>query len=139
MDNKTFGDTVNNGTYPEDIKVPLDTPFIDNRGQIQNLWLSQSGSVTFIESNAGAIRARHKHIGDWHSTYVINGKIKYTELEDDEKTIKLESIFNTGDMFFTKPGVFHIMEFVENTKMITINNIIKNHFNYENSIERMEK
>jgi len=136
MDNKEYGDLVNDGIYPDDINVPLDKPFKDNRGTIANLWLAQSGSVTFIESNAGAIRARHKHIGDWHATYVINGKIKYTELEDDEKTIKLETIFNTGDMFFTKPGVFHIMEFVENTKMITINNIVKNHENYNKSIIR---
>jgi hypothetical protein len=30
------------------------------------------------------------------------------------------------------------MEFVEDTKMITINNIVKNHENYIKSIERME-
>lgn len=138
MNNKEYGDSVNSGSYPENIVVPLDTPFVDNRGVIQNLWLAQSGSVTFIESVPGAIRARHKHHGDFHATYVINGKIKYTELEDDEKTIKLEKIFNTGDMFFTRPDVFHIMEFIENTKMITINNIIKNHANYIKSISRME-
>jgi quercetin dioxygenase-like cupin family protein len=138
MNNKECGDLINDGVYPDDINVPLDTPFIDNRGIIQNLWLSQSGSVTFIESKPGAIRARHKHIGDWHSTYVISGKIKYTELENDEKTVKREVIFNPGDMFFTKPDVFHIMEFVEDTKMITINNIVKNHENYIKSIERME-
>jgi tellurite resistance-related uncharacterized protein len=136
MNNKECGDLINEGKYPDDINVPLDTPFIDGRGTIQNLWLSQSGSVTFIESNPEAIRARHKHIGDWHATYVISGKIKYTELEDDENTIIKECIFNTGDMFFTKPGVFHIMEFIEHTKMITINNIVKNHENYHNSIIR---
>jgi len=137
MDNKTYGDLVNSGSYPEDIKVPLDKPFIDSRGVIQNLWLATSGSVTFIESVPGAVRARHRHKGDWHATYVISGKIKYTELEDDEKTLKSETIFNTGDMFYTKPDVFHTMEFIEETKMITINNIVKNHDNYIKSIDRM--
>ena len=136
MNNKECGDLINEGKYPENINIPLDKPFIDGRGMIQNLWLSQSGSVTFIESKPGTIRARHKHIGDWHATYVISGKIQYTELEDDEKTLIRSGIFTTGDMFFTKPDVFHIMEFLDDTKMITINNIVKNHNNYEKSIVR---
>jgi dTDP-4-dehydrorhamnose 3,5-epimerase-like enzyme len=137
MNNKEYGDLVNKKQYPEDNCVPLDPPFIDERGSIQNLWLAQSGSITFIESKKGSVRARHKHINDWHSTFIINGKIKYIEI--DENNIETEYYFSDNNLFFTKPGIFHIMEFLEDTKMITINNIVKNHENYENSIIRMDK
>jgi len=137
MDNKEYVDAVNSGNYPEDIKVPLDKPFVDDRGVIQNLWLGSSGSVTFIESKEGSVRARHRHTnGDWHGSFVIRGKIRYIEI--DENDVKTETIFSDNDIFFTKPEVFHTMEFLTDTIMITINGICRNHINYENSVVRMK-
>ena len=133
MNNKEYGDLVNAENYPQNIKVPLDTPFVDDRGIIQNLWLAQSGSITFIESKVGAIRAAHRHQKDWHSTYIISGKIRYIEGENNDRT---ENIFSTGEMFFTRPGVYHEMHFLEQTKMITVNNLVKNHENYEKDVVR---
>jgi len=138
MDNKKYVDLVNSQKYPTKIEVPLDPPFKDSRGIIQNLWLGDSKSVTYIESKVGAVRARHKHTNDYHATYVIEGSIRYIELEDDEKTVISSSVYRNGDMFFTKPGVFHIMEFLKDSKMITINGIVKNHENYENDIVKIK-
>lgn len=137
LSNKEYTDLVQEGMYPVEIIVPLDSPFVDERGSIQNIWLGQSGSITFIKSNFGSKRAQHKHNANWHTTFIINGKIKYTELKDDEITIEKEMYFITNDLFFTKPGVFHIMEFLEETTMITINNLIKDHLNYEQDLIRM--
>jgi hypothetical protein len=138
MDNKTYVDLVNSMQYPDSIRVPLDKPFVDNRGVIQNLWLGQSGSITLIESKGGAVRAQHKHIvdTDFHATFIVKGKIKYTEINEDNSTT--ETIFSNNDMFFTKPHIFHTMYFIEDTVMITINGILKNHENYEKSIVRMD-
>jgi dTDP-4-dehydrorhamnose 3,5-epimerase-like enzyme len=140
MDNKKYVDLVNSEEFPKTIEVPLDTPFVDKRGLIQNLWLGQSGSVTFIESKKGSTRANHIHTNDWHATYVINGKILYSEnvpLGDDMLGFeKKDTVFAEGQMFFTKPKVHHTMYFLEDTKMITINNIVKNHENYEKDIVR---
>jgi tellurite resistance-related uncharacterized protein len=133
MDNKEYVDAVNFGNYPEDIKVPLDKPFVDDRGVIQNLWLGQSGSITFIESVAWKTRAKHTHSKDWHSTWIIEGQIKYIEIENDVRT---ETVFSKGDMFFTRPGVYHEMLFLTDTKMITANGITKNHVNYEADVVR---
>jgi tellurite resistance-related uncharacterized protein len=135
MNNKSYADAVNAGQYPDTITVPLDTPFVDARGVIQNVWLGSSGSVTFISSKKGAIRARHKHIDDWHSTFIISGKVKYIEIEED---IEIETIYSDQQSFFTRPDVYHIMEFLEDTIMITINGIVKNHENYEKSVVRIE-
>ncbi len=134
MDNKTYVDKVNSGEYPKDIKIPLDKPFEDARGVIQNLWLGNSGSVTLIKSKKGAIRAKHKHTNDFHAAYILSGRVKYVEGEPGDK--QNEFIFKTGDMFFTRPGVYHIMEFLEDGDMLTINGIVKNHENYEEDIQR---
>jgi quercetin dioxygenase-like cupin family protein len=129
MNNKEYVELVLQQKYPNDIVVPIDNPFIDERGMISNLWLGQSGSITLITSKKDSRRADHKHSKDWHTTYVISGSLKYIE-EDNERT------FNSGSLFFTKPGVFHTMIFLEDTIMITINNLVKNHENYENDVVR---
>lgn len=121
MNNKKYVDLVNEHKYPKEIRVPLDSPFKDDRGVIQNLWLGESKSVTYIESKSGAIRAKHKHTEDYHATYMVTGAVKYSELEDDEKTVKSEHVYRAGEMFFTRPGVFHVMEFLQDSKMITVN------------------
>lgn len=137
LNNKEYGDLVNEGKYPEDIAVPLDKPFIDERGVIQNLWLSNSGSVTIITSKKGSSRASHYHTGDFHSSYIVSGDIKYTEADIDGINRK-EYIFKQGDMFFSPPEKWHKMEFLSDTIFITINGISKSHANYENSVVRLE-
>jgi len=42
-------------------------------------------------------------------------------------------------MVFTKPGVYHVVEFLEDSIVITINNIVKNHENYEKDVVRDSK
>lgn len=137
MDNKTYVDLVNSGQYPDNIEVPLDKPFVDDRGVIQNLWLGQSGSITFIESKSGAVRAKHIHTNnDFHAVYIISGKVKYTEIENE---IQSDVIFSDGDMFFTRPEVYHEMLFITDTKMITVNGICKDHETYEKNVIRIDK
>jgi quercetin dioxygenase-like cupin family protein len=133
IDNKTYGDLVNAGNFPDQIEVPLDKPFIDNRGVIQNIWLAPSGSVTLITTKKGAKRASHIHKnGDWHSIYVISGSFEYHEKG------KEPVVFKAGQSVFSKPEVAHKLIFIEDCVMITINNICKNHDNYESSLERVE-
>lgn len=132
--NTEYVEKINSGNYPDDIIVPLDKPFIDARGVIQNLWLGNSGSVTLIKSKRGAIRAKHKHTNDFHATYILNGEVKYIEGEPGNE--QNETIFKAGDMFFTRPDVYHIMEFLTDCDMLTINGIVKNHENYESDVKR---
>lgn len=133
MNNKDYINLVNNNCFSQDIKVPLDNPFVDDRGVIQNLWLGQSGSITFITSKQGAIRAQHRHTDDWHSTFIIEGQVKYIEEESGTHT---EWIFGKGEQFFTRPGIYHEMHFITDCKMITINNLRKDHETYEGDVKR---
>jgi hypothetical protein len=139
MNNQEYGQLVNSKDYPSDITVPMDAPFIDDRGVIQNIWLANSESITLITSKKGKSRASHKHLTSNHSTYIISGSVQYQELADDQETIILDRVFGANEQFFTRPQVFHIMTFLEDTVMITMNGHIKNHDNYEDDLVRMSK
>lgn len=137
MDNKTYVDKVNAGEFPSEVEVPMDKPFIDSRGMIQNIWLGNSGSATFITSKKGAVRAEHKHKSECHGCYIISGSIEYSE-RDDNGDIIYKNVFHEGQMFFSRPGIWHKMLMLEDSKMITLNGIIKSHDNYENDLIRIK-
>jgi quercetin dioxygenase-like cupin family protein len=141
MSNKEYVDLVNQGKFIDSLSamVPLDPPFTDDRGVIQNLWLGNCGSVTLITTKAGSVRANHTHHGgDWHAAYVISGEIKYSHGDPNPMGgIIIECTFKAGDMFFSPPEVWHKMEFPVDTVFITMNGICKNHENYEKTIERL--
>jgi quercetin dioxygenase-like cupin family protein len=135
--NKEYVDAVNEGKYPEDIRVPIDPRFVDDRGSITNMWLGNSGSTTVITSKKGSVRAQHYHEGDWHATYVVSGSIKYTESNIDGSDLK-EYTFEAGQSFFSPPMKWHKMEFPSDCVFITMNGISKSHANYEGSVVRKE-
>jgi quercetin dioxygenase-like cupin family protein len=137
MNNKEYVDLVNAHNYPSEIKVPLDAPFVDERGIIQNIWLGQCGSVTIITSKAGSIRASHWHENDWHSSYIVSGKIKYTESDINGEN-KKEYEFLAGTSFFSPPNRWHKMEFLEDTVFITMNGIVKNHESYIKTMHKVD-
>lgn len=137
MNNKEYVDAVNENKYPETIKVPLDEPFKDDRGVIQNIWLGNSGSVTYISSKKGAIRARHIHTNDFHGCFMISGAVVYTEKNEVGEIIHQQT-YCANEMFFTRPDVWHEMFFIQDSQMVTMNGIVKSHVNYEASIERKE-
>jgi quercetin dioxygenase-like cupin family protein len=133
MNNREYVSLVNAGDFPQDVKIPADQPFIDSRGVITNLWLGHSASITLITSVNGAKRAAHRHTNDWHGTFIIEGQVKYIE---EENGVQQEWIFNKGDQFFTKPGVYHEMIFLQDSVMITANGIIKDHLSYNADVKR---
>lgn len=138
MGNKAYIEKVIAGDFPKENAVPLDEPFVDERGAIQNLWLGPSNSVTLITSKKGTIRANHYHKNDWHAAYIVSGSLKYYERDIEGKHVKDPVVFKAGQMVFSKPEVVHKMEFLEDTTFITINGIVKNHENYEDSVVRLE-
>jgi len=50
MKNKEYTDLVDVENYPKNPLVPLDTPFVDDRGVIQNLLNCNIGSAAIITS-----------------------------------------------------------------------------------------
>lgn len=140
MNNKEYVELVHQKQFPTAIKVPLDKPYQDERGLIQNLWLGLSGSITLITSKKGSIRASHYHTdGDWHAIYVLSGSIEYIESTDHlQENNKPSVIFKAGEMVFSRPEVYHKVIALEDTIFLTINNILKNHENYEENVKRVK-
>jgi len=138
MNNKEYADLVNQGQFPEDNMVAIDPPFVDQRGEITNVWLGPSNSVSLITSKKGSSRASHWHQNDWHGAYVISGELEYFERDIDGTNVKEPIIVKAGEMVFSKPNVVHKMLFMQDTVFITVNGIIKDHSGYENSVHRVE-
>lgn len=137
MNNDEFTSMVERGEWPTRTDVPLDEPFRNQNGKIQNLILKSITSVAAITSRKGAVRANHYHKTDWHYAYVVSGAIAYFERAIDSSEIPKPIIFKTGHMFFTPPMREHSMVFLEDTIIITMAKNVRSHENHESDVVRV--
>lgn len=105
--------------WPRDVLVPLESPFIDERGEIQPLVDVQMESCVLIHSKKGTLRANHYHQTDWHYCYVLSGTIEYFHRPHGVEQRPEKVLIKTGQMFFTPPMVDHTMVFLEDTSFLT--------------------
>jgi quercetin dioxygenase-like cupin family protein len=106
-------------SWPKEVIVQLEKPFVDARGAIQPLVDVTMESCVLIESKKGTVRANHYHQTDWHYCYVLSGAIDYyhrpTGSTEAPEKVRIEK----GQMFFTPPDADHAMVFVEDTAFLT--------------------
>lgn len=119
MDNKQYTQLVKENLFSTDNLVPLDVPFVDVRGSIQNLITNGVESVAVIESKKGSIRSNHWHKDNSHYLYIVSGEIKYSERDLDGSNRK-EDIYKSGQMIFTGPNKVHKVEMLSDTIMISL-------------------
>lgn len=124
-----------NGDFPKEILVPLDEPFVNENGEIQNLVLGEFASSALIYSKAKTVRANHRHKTDWHFAYLVSGVIWYYSRKNGERSM-LEIL--PGEMFFTPPGVDHAMGFPVESTFITFSKNLRDHDSHESDVERVE-
>jgi dTDP-4-dehydrorhamnose 3,5-epimerase-like enzyme len=130
--------------YPNDPIVPLDQPFVDARGVIQNLVLGSFTSSAIISSKPRAVRANHWHRTDWHFSYVVSGEVWYYEraitaadtLADRDGALK-KWVVPAGQMFFTPPRMAHAMAFPVDTAFITFAKNVREHDTHEEDVVRV--
>lgn len=141
MTNREFTAAVERGEFPESVAVPLDEPFVNENGSIQNLALEKFTSIAAIHSMAGAIRANHRHKTDWHYAYVVHGEVHYFEVPAEANAaIGIDAYrFRKGDLFFTRPTVDHAMYFPVDTTIITLAKNIRDTEHHEEDVERPRK
>lgn len=137
MSNKEYTDLVSEEKYPIDPFVPLDPPFINAAGSIQNLTNCKIGAVAIINSVKGSSRSNHWHKSSWHYLHIISGRVKYFErnLDGSDRVIRE---YGPGDMFFTPPNKVHKTEFLTDCVMISMGKESKDHENHEADIVREE-
>lgn len=137
MKNKDYTDLVDQENYPDFPLVPLDAPFVNDAGTIQNLTNCKVGSVAVIHSKKGAIRSNHWHNSNWHYLYVLSGEVRYYERNLDGTGLVTKT-YIAGDMFFTPPNKVHKTEFMADTVMVSIGKDSKEHDSHEEDLIREE-
>lgn len=134
----TYINLVGRGKYPSDPTVPAGSIFANKNGVIKNLLFQKLTSVAFIDSKAGAIRANHYHLTDWHYAYVIDGYIDYFWRPVGSKIKPKKKTYKKGSMFFTPPLIEHAMFFPVKTSFLTFAKNIRDHENHEKDLVRIE-
>src|ERR1700675_3073177 len=107
MNNKKYTQAVEQNKYPVSALVPLDMPFVDERGAIQNLLNTSINGAAILTSKKGSIRSNHYHREDFHYLYIISGSMEYYERDLNEEFVGKPLIINAGEMVFTPPLKVH--------------------------------
>jgi quercetin dioxygenase-like cupin family protein len=124
---------------PTDILlVPLESPFIDDRGSIQPIVDRMMQSAVLISSKPGALRANHYHRTDWHYCYVLEGCIEYFHRPHGSEDPPERVLVEKGSMVFTPPMVDHAMKFAQDTVFLTLSRNPRDHESYEADVVRIE-
>jgi dTDP-4-dehydrorhamnose 3,5-epimerase-like enzyme len=137
LSNREFSALVDKGTFPDQVAVPIDAPFVNANGEIYNLLLERFTSVALIRSNAGAIRANHYHKTDWHYSYVQSGEVWYYWRPVGSKEQPRHQKFPAGTMFFSPPMVEHAMFFPVETTFLTFAKNIRDTAHHEEDVVRI--
>jgi uncharacterized RmlC-like cupin family protein len=138
LTNREYSSQVDAGRYPEQVAVPLDPPFVNPNGRIQNLLLERFTSAAVISSVKGAMRANHYHKTDWHYSYVLSGTVEYFSRPAGSRQRPKHVRFPAGTMFFSPPMVEHAMFFPEETTFITFAKNIRDHEHHEEDVVRVD-
>jgi quercetin dioxygenase-like cupin family protein len=123
--------------WPQTVVVPLEKPFVDERGGIQPLVDVPMESCVLITSKKGTVRANHYHKTDWHYCYVMSGSIEYYHRPVGSTQKPEKVVIESGRMFFTGPMVEHAMVFPEDTMFITFGRNSRAQEVYESDVVRI--
>jgi quercetin dioxygenase-like cupin family protein len=140
MTNKDYTNSVEKNHYPTNPLVPLDNPFVDERGAIQNLLNTPMQCASIITSKKGSVRSNHWHKTDWHYLYVMSGSMEYYErpVDMDYDITQKPLIVSAGQMVFTPPNVIHKTIFIEDTVLLSFSKRNRDHESHESDVVRKE-
>jgi len=125
-------------SWPKDIVVNLEEPFVDERGKIQPLVDMDMKSAVLISSKQGSTRANHYHKTDWHFCYVLSGEIEYHYRNHGDKGKGSKKIIKKGEIFFTPPMEDHAMIFKQDTVFLTLGRNSRKQEVYEQDVVRVD-
>ena len=125
-------------SWPKDIVVNLEEPFVDERGKIQPLVDMDMKSAVLISSKQGSTRANHYHKTDWHFCYVLSGEIEYHYRNHGDKGKGSRKIIKKGELFFTPPMEDHAMVFKQDTVFLTLGRNSRKQEVYEQDVVRVD-
>ena len=106
-------------------------PFVDDRGEIQNLLDAPFESAAVITSVAGAVRGNHYHETDYHYCWLQSGRMVYLHRPAGSAEEAQRWTIEPGDIFYTPPMYEHEMRFLEDSVMFVMARNNREMENYE--------
>ena len=98
--------------------IPPRAPFVDERGEIQNLIDAAFTSVAVVTSRKGAIRGNHYHKTDEHYCWLQHGGLIYFHRPSGDRRPARRWLITPGQLFYTPTRYEHAMQFTEESVML---------------------
>jgi dTDP-4-dehydrorhamnose 3,5-epimerase-like enzyme len=117
--------------------IPLRPPFVDERGEIQNLVDAPFGSALVMHSKKGAIRGNHYHKTDFHYCWLQSGRMIYSHRPVGDTRPYQRWVIEPGQLFYTPPMYEHIMEFTEDSVVFAVARNSRTMADYEHDTVRL--
>ena len=124
--------------WPQSTHVDLEEPFIDDRGSLQLLVNTPMKSIALITSVAGAVRANHFHLDDWHYMYMLNGEAEYHYRPSGSDEAPKVVMWRTGELVFTPPMEEHTTVFTQDSTFLAMSRHPRDQESYEADVRRVQ-
>ena len=115
--------------------------FVDERGGIIKVLddgLTVIRSVLLITSKKGSARAGHYHKKDSHYSYLLSGRMEYTEYPLGKESQKETAILEPGDMVYSAQMTVHAMRFLEDSAFLALATESRRQTAYEEDTVRVK-
>ncbi len=110
----------------------IDPAFIDERGEIINVFEGHVGHVALITSKKGSVRANHYHKEDIQYMYLVSGAYDSHACEVNNPDNKQVLHVKAGDIIKTPPLVAHAQKFTEDSVFLSLTTREREDGKYEN-------
>jgi dTDP-4-dehydrorhamnose 3,5-epimerase-like enzyme len=113
--------------------------FEDERGSVYDVVEKNVGHVGMITSKKGTVRGNHYHKESTQYTFVISGKVRYTEKDLRQSSSKRRTfLLSPNDLIETPPHVAHVFRFLEDSVIIDLTTKSRNDDGYEDDTVRLK-
>lgn len=120
-----------NGDSDQGVIYQPSAPFVDARGELQNLLDAPLGSAVLIRSVPGAIRGNHYHKTDYHYCWLQSGGLVYYHRPMGSTQPPQQWVIQPGQIFYTPSMYEHAMHFTAPSVMLAFARNNRQMANYE--------
>lgn len=112
-------------------------PFVDARGELQQLIAAPFQSALVMRSVKGAIRGNHYHHTDYHYCWLQHGGLVYAHRPVGETAPPRQWRITPGQIFYSPPLYEHVMHFTADSVVVVFARNAREMAHYEEDIVRI--
>jgi len=110
----------------------IDSAFVDERGEILNLFEGKLGHVALITSKSGTVRGNHYHKKDYQYIYLVSGAFESHSCDVRDSHRKWVLHVKPRDLVDTPPLTAHAQKFTEDSVFLALSTREREKGKYEN-------